>query len=318
MNYIDIVFIIILALYCWHGYRYGFIVLLARSIGFIGGLVFALAIYQWAGRILVQYTSIPLQFAYMIAFIALFTIGQGVIGYGLRRLLERTPIVWHQNIVNRLAGVVPGFIDGLIFLALIVLIVVMLPVPARINESVTNSYIGNYIINAVPTVEDYSRKIFGSTIEESLTQFAFRPGPNDTVSIPFKPKSISIDEVSERRMLELINEERAKVGAKPVVIDTTITEVARAHSRDMWERKYFAHNNPDGEDPFKRMSDGGVKFITAGENLAFAPTVAIAHQGLMNSPGHKRNILDPAFGRVGIGVISGGIYGKMFTQNFAN
>lgn len=318
MNYIDVIFIIILALYCWHGYRYGFIVLLARFIGFIGGLIFALAIYQWIGRFVVQYTNIPLQFAYMIAFIILFTIGQGVIGSGLRRLLERTPITWHQNIVNRLAGIVPGFIDGLIFLALIVLIVVILPVPARIHEKVTESYIGNYIINAVPTVEEYSRKIFGSTIEESLTQFAFRPGPNDTVSIPFKPKSISIDEVSEQRMLELINEERAKVGAKPLVIDKTIKEVARAHSRDMWERGYFAHNNPDGEDPFKRMKDGGAKFISAGENLAFAPTVAIAHQGLMNSPGHKRNILDPAFGRVGIGVQSGGIYGKMFTQNFAN
>ena len=66
------------------------------------------------------------------------------------------------------------------------------------------------------------------------------------------------------------------------------------------------------------MSKRKIKFISAGENLAYAPTVEIAHQGLMNSPGHRENILRPSFGRVGIGVIDGGVYGKMFTQDFAD
>ena len=50
--------------------------------------------------------------------------------------------------------------------------------------------------------------------------------------------------------------------------------------------------------------------------MALAPNVDRAHTGLMNSEGHKRNILDPAFGKIGIGVVDGGVYGKMFTQVF--
>ena len=67
-----------------------------------------------------------------------------------------------------------------------------------------------------------------------------------------------------------------------------------------------------------RMRDGGVRFGAAGENLALAPTVQVAHDGLMNSPGHRANILNPRYRRVGIGVADGGMHGKMFVQNFAD
>ena len=54
------------------------------------------------------------------------------------------------------------------------------------------------------------------------------------------------------------------------------------------------------------------------QNLALAPTLPQAHQGLMNSPGHRANILRPAFGRVGIGIVDGGRRGQMVTPNFRN
>jgi uncharacterized protein YkwD len=66
------------------------------------------------------------------------------------------------------------------------------------------------------------------------------------------------------------------------------------------------------------MRRDGVRFITAGENLALAPTLRIAHRGLMNSPGHRANIMNPSFGRVGIGILEGGSHGLMITQNFRN
>jgi uncharacterized protein YkwD len=161
-------------------------------------------------------------------------------------------------------------------------------------------------------------EVFGGAIRDSLTFLTVLPESGERVDIPYKPKKLTIDEVSEAQMLKLVNQERVKVGAKELKVDPTIVSVARAHSRDMWERGYFSHTNPDGLSPFDRMERGGVKFSAAGENLALAPNVQMAHQGLMNSSGHKRNILDPQFGRIGIGVIDGGIYGKMFTQNFAN
>jgi uncharacterized protein YkwD len=117
-------------------------------------------------------------------------------------------------------------------------------------------------------------------------------------------------------MLELVNQERIAAGLRPLAPDPELREVARRHSADMFERGYFAHATPEGRDPFDRMREANVHFVTAGENLALAPTVQLAHTGLMNSPGHRANILHPEFGRVGIGIMEGGIRGLMVTQDF--
>jgi uncharacterized protein YkwD len=119
-------------------------------------------------------------------------------------------------------------------------------------------------------------------------------------------------------MLELVNQERVAAGLKPLAPDPELTEVARRHSADMFARGYFAHDTPEGRDPFDRMRGANVRFVTAGENLALAPTVQVAHRGLMNSPGHRANILYPQFGRVGIGIMDGGIRGLMISQEFRN
>ena len=140
----------------------------------------------------------------------------------------------------------------------------------------------------------------------------------ENVPLPFTPETMSVDEVSEKEMLQLVNAERRLLGIQELVFDEELTQVAREHSRDMWERRYFAHENPDGENAVHRMLEDEIDFARAGENLALTRTVERAHTGLMNSPGHRKNILDPQFRRVGIGVIDGGVYGKMFTQNFAD
>ena len=66
------------------------------------------------------------------------------------------------------------------------------------------------------------------------------------------------------------------------------------------------------------MRTARLGYLSAGENLALAPTLAGAHQGLMLSPGHRANILRPQFGRLGIGILDGGAQGLMVTQNFRN
>ena len=59
-------------------------------------------------------------------------------------------------------------------------------------------------------------------------------------------------------------------------------------------------------------------YLSAGENLALAPTLHSAHTGLMHSPGHRANILRPQFGRLGIGILDAGRHGLMVTQEFRN
>jgi uncharacterized protein YkwD len=161
-------------------------------------------------------------------------------------------------------------------------------------------------------------QVFGEAVQETIDLLTVKPGSDERVTLQFTVKNPSVDAEAEERMLELVNRERTERGLKALQPDERLREVAREHSRDMFERGYFSHIDPDGRSPFERMRRGGARFQAAGENLALAPTVEVAHNGLMNSPGHRANILNPSFGRVGIGVLDGGLHGKMFTQNFAD
>ena len=84
----------------------------------------------------------------------------------------------------------------------------------------------------------------------------------------------------------------------------------------MFKLKYFGHQSPVSGSPFDRLKAAGITYTRAGENLAYAQSVAVAHRALMDSPGHRENILRPEFTRIGIGVINAGAYGRMVTQLF--
>jgi uncharacterized protein YkwD len=71
----------------------------------------------------------------------------------------------------------------------------------------------------------------------------------------------------------------------------------------MMKRDYFAHEDPMGRTVADRVGKARIFYLVVGENLAFAPNLAIAHRGLMESPGHRANILRPNFGHLGIGII---------------
>ena len=83
-------------------------------------------------------------------------------------------------------------------------------------------------------------------------------------------------------------------------------------------RGYFSHDTPEGVTTFDRLTKANIPYLAAGENLAFAPNTQIAMQGLLQSRGHRANIVGKDFTKVGIGVIDAGIYGEMFVQEFTN
>lgn len=120
----------------------------------------------------------------------------------------------------------------------------------------------------------------------------------------------------EAQMLNLLNQERARNGLSPLAVDPTLTRLARLKSQDMIDKGYFGHNSPTYGSPFDMMRATGVTYSTAGENLAGASTVDKAFTALLMSPGHRANMLNPRFTRVGIGIMRGGPYGLMITQLF--
>jgi len=117
-------------------------------------------------------------------------------------------------------------------------------------------------------------------------------------------------------MVELVNAERTRSGLPALKVDLALVQTARAKSQDMVARNYFDHNSPTLGSPFDQMKAAGIRYMTAGENLAGNQSVDAAHRALMNSPGHRANILSRSFTKIGIGIIHGGTYGMMFTQQF--
>lgn len=121
------------------------------------------------------------------------------------------------------------------------------------------------------------------------------------------------------RVLELVNEERAKEGARPLTLDEDLCAVAAMHSEDMIARNFFSHENPDGASPFDRMKAYGISYRAAAENIAAGQTTPEqVMDSWMNSPGHRKNILNTAYGKIGIGIALGGEYRIYWTQCFTN
>jgi len=122
----------------------------------------------------------------------------------------------------------------------------------------------------------------------------------------------------EQEMLNLVNQARVQNNLPELKIDMEVTNVARIKSQDMIDNNYFSHNSPTYGSPFDMMKDFGISYVKAGENIAGNQTVAAAHEALMNSPGHRENFLSPDYTHIGIGIVDGGQYGKMFTQQFVS
>ncbi len=137
---------------------------------------------------------------------------------------------------------------------------------------------------------------------------------------PEKPSTTNpLDErlsSDEQKMLEMVNAERKKAGVEPLEIDMRLVEISRKKSSDMIDKKYFGHTSPTYGTPFDALKNNGISYRYAGENIAGALTVEQAHKALMQSPGHRANILNPNYNFIGIGIIDGGPYGKMYTQTF--
>jgi uncharacterized protein YkwD len=116
----------------------------------------------------------------------------------------------------------------------------------------------------------------------------------------------------EGQVLDLVNQQRSQGAdcgiqglfgpAEPLAQNAVLDCVARAHSLDMFERDFFDHTNPDGEQPSDRMVEAGYPYTRAGENIAGGSRTADGvMEQWMESDGHCRNIMNPDFADIGIG-----------------
>lgn len=318
-NWVDLLLVFVVLLSVIFGWYRGFILGLLDLLRWIGSLFAALYFYQSAARWLGAVTDWSEIWTPPISFVLIVLITSLVIQVLGYALLRRLPPDIHKGSINRILGTLPGVVNGLITAAIVAALLFAFPLSDKLQEDLRASRAADQLAGLTDEMETALAPIFEKAITETLNRrVPNSPESGESVQLPFQIQTARSRPELEAQMIELVNRERATAGLAPLAPDPEMTEVARRHSADMFGRGYFSHNTPEGKTPFERMREGEVRFRTAGENLALAPTLQIAHTGLMNSPGHRANILEPRFGRLGIGILDGGRRGLMVTQNFRN
>lgn len=324
LNFVDLVIIILIVYLVWQGWRSGLIVGLLNLITTVVSLIAATVFYPQVGSFLVGLFAWGQNLSQVITFFSILIILEILLSFIANRLYSKFAPVYNRieafRFVDKALGIVPSVLVGLFLISLFLLLPLILPVQAGLKDPIVGSWWGKNVLplglKYQPTLETYLNRLPYQNLVYLITP---EPSSKETVDIEIPTKiEFSVDQVSEKNMLELVNREREKRGLSILTAEKTLLGVARKHCLDMFERSYFSHYSPDGKSPFDRMKKADVQYLVAGENLAYAPNVEIAHQGLMNSPGHKENILRPEFGRLGVGVIDGGLAGKMFCQEFSD
>jgi len=317
-NWVDLIIILIIFHFLLDSFRHNFFIILIEFISFLSSLLLGFLYYQIVAGLLMDNFSLPNSISNSIGFFVIVALSEAILVSIMLFIFKKIPD--HIKNFRPLAYLrfIIGIFDGLLLVAFLIPLALSFPIPARFKDSITSSRIGGLIYEKTPIFEKRYNDIFGGIINEGVELLTVDPGTKNSISLNISRLDLSVDAEAEKNMLELINIERKKVGVETVSIREELLDVARDYAKDMWERNYFSHYSPEGEDVAIRLDNAGIDFNTVGENLALAPTVIIAHTGLMNSEGHRKNILDSTYKQVAIGVVDNGAYGKIFVQIFTD
>lgn len=323
INILDVVIVFIFFFYAYEGYMLGFITAGLDLISFLLSFVVALKFYGSLGPFLADALGLSPGFARAIGFFILALVSEIIFTIILRKLSKYIPDVAANkadtfNLFNHILGILPGLGSAFIILSFLLSVIISLPSSPILKNVVTTSRIGKDLVGHAGLFESKLNDIFGGALTETMNFLTVKPEGNETVDLRFAVEKPTTDFNAEQEMFRLVNKERIANGVPALTFNTKLQRLAQAYSKDMFQRGYFSHYNPEGQSPFDRMNINGITYGYAGENLALAPSTELAMQGLMNSPGHRKNILSGDFTKIGIGVMDGGIYGKMFTQEFTD
>lgn len=317
-NLVDALLAAIVLLGAFGGWRRGFVRSTLELVTLVASVLLAFLAYpRLAAFVQAQWPALGV-WAAPLGFLACFVALLIVIGALTGSLGRAMPQRAHAHGFNRFLGLAPGAVNGLVHATVVALLLLTVPLFDGLSRLARDGTLAGRLAVPAQWLEARLAPIFDPAVQRTLQAITVPPESRASIPLRFQVANPRPRPDLEARMLDMVNAERAERGLSPLKADLQLAEVARGHSRDMLGRGYFSHVSPEGGSLAQRMRKSDARYLVAGENLAFAPTLEVAHQGLMDSPGHRANILRPQFGRLGVGVLDGGRYGLMVTQNFRN
>lgn len=319
MTLVDGLIVVAVAAAVVGGWRSGFILTAYGLVTWAVALVSAIALQGPLTERLAPLVSWPVPVVRAAIFVALVLVLESIFALGGRFLIAPAARAVHRiaplAAADRVLGVVPAVVRAVLVIAVALAALLVLPLGNDVRAAIDGSRLARVLIAQVSVVQPLLGQLVGEGDGAPLLVTRLGADERQSLDLP-ADLSLEADPEAERQLVELANEERASRGLGPLELDPRLVPVARAHSTEMFRLRYFSHLSPDRGSPFDRLAAAGIGYSRAGENLAYARSVATAHRGLMESAGHRENILRPEFTRIGVGVVAAGPYGRMFTQLF--
>lgn len=287
----DLLIVGLTLLAAWRGAKRGLLRSLAGLGGSLAGILAAIVTYRSTG-------SAGAALAALIG----VTAGAHTLAHLATRAVRRSML----GRVNALGGAAFGAAWALTWLALAIIGLRVAPIENEMTRAVHSSQFADAVVRAEARIA--TRDGLAGLFEDLLG------GPAATTlraSVDFRALPSA-----EGEMLALTNAARARKGVPPLRWDGALATVGRSYAADLYRRGAFTHEGRDGSTPGDRLTARKIAFARAAENLALAPTVALAHARLMGSPSHRAHLLDRRFTRIGIGAVYGD-QGLLIAQEFA-
>jgi hypothetical protein len=144
------------------------------------------------------------------------------------------------------------------------------------------------------------------------------PSASSSPSTSSESASSTSQDADVRQLVDLANQARAQAGAPPLKFNRALSQAALAHTQLMVANSDLSHQLPGEPELMQRLTaNTDLLLDRSGENVGYASTAAQVHDDFMHSPPHRKNLLDPAFNLVGIGVVRAGNL-LWVTEDFAH
>jgi uncharacterized membrane protein required for colicin V production len=244
LNGLDI-FLIFVVLFCmWQGWQIGFMLSAVNLIKWLAGLLIAFTGYKYVASFIQRIAPSLGVWLFPVSFILILIVA-GILLSWLKRLLFRNiSNNTHSNSINRVLGIVPGFMNGVIYVTVCVALLLSLPLFDGLSAKTRDSVIASRLSDNIEWMDSKVSPVFDEAVNRTMTKLTVEPGSNETVQLHYTVKDPTVRTDLEDRMLYLVNEERRKAGLDTLKPDPELAQVAREHSRDMFARGYFSHYTP--------------------------------------------------------------------------
>jgi len=304
------------------GWARGFIKELMDLLGVILGLAVAFRLSPAAGAVVSGVLGSSPTVSRVIGGLVLFAIVGGAAAIAAH-YLHRVARLPGLALSNRLTGAGLALAWGAFLATLVLSVVSLFRLPAAVAGQIEESSVVATLTNPAGVPQTVFAQVSGDRVLGMLLSLdELIDGRSAIVEederVDFEAadaESLARDTAATVVLLDRVNEERADAGLGALVWSDALSGVAGFHADEMYRSGYFAHRSPTTGTVLDRLTSSGVDFVHAGENLALAADATEAHNGLVRSPSHRDNIVNPSFTSIGIAAVEGPL-GLMVVQVF--